>query len=368
MYCDNKYDNNCILDQKLIKYSAAFSTELLQLVVAPTLNCNFSCLYCYEKGLKNNKMSSQTENNLINFIKSYNKDTILDLTWYGGEPLLAFNTIKNILAKLRENNIRLGSHALITNGYLLTKEVSYFFKDYKLDNVQITIDGTKEKHDKLRKHKSGSSTFDTILENIDLFTDIVPQTSVTIRVNVSNENKDDFPEIYKYLNNRYKNKRCIVSPALVKDHGNCEVHCIKNKDKITFLKDLYFKYGIKEVEFFPKILQSGVCTADKLHAFVVDPLGNLYKCWVDIGKKEKVVSQLENTKITNFNLISRYVINTDKFQDEKCLKCFLFPVCDGGCGLYRMNYQLNDTYYDVCPINRDEMDILLEAYYELQHK
>lgn len=49
---DDKYDENYILEQKLIKLSSAFSPELLQLVVAPTLSCNFSCLYCYEKDIK----------------------------------------------------------------------------------------------------------------------------------------------------------------------------------------------------------------------------------------------------------------------------------------------------------------------------
>ncbi len=364
---DNKYDENYILKQKLLTYSAAFSTEYLHLVIAPTLGCNFACPYCYENNLGQNIMTTKVENDLLRFITNYNQDAVVDLAWYGGEPLIAFTTIKNILAKLKKQNIKIGGHTLVTNGYLLNDEVISFFKKNKLDNIQITIDGTREKHDSIRKLKSGKPTFDKILKNIDNFTLAVPETSVTLRVNISNENQNDFPQLYKYLNDRYRDKNCAVSPALVTDHGGCEVNCMRNKDKLTFLKELYFKYDIKEVEFYPNIAQPSVCTAQQSQAFVIDPDGNLYKCWVDIGKKEKIIGNLDNTTTTNLDLVSRYIMHTDKFNDPKCLDCFLFPVCDGGCGLFRLDYQLNGVEYDACPINRNETGKLLEAYYAQNH-
>ena len=358
-----KYDENYILKQKVLTYSSAFSSESLHLVIAPTLGCNFACPYCYEHNLEQNIMTTEVENNLLKFIKNYNKNSGVDIAWYGGEPLIAFKRIKSILKKLKKQNIILDGHSLVTNGYLINGEVIDYFKNNKLDNIQITIDGTKEKHDSIRKLKSGRPTFDIILRNLDNFTSAIPETHVTLRVNISKENQNDFPILYKYLNNRYNGKNFSVSPALVTDHGGCKVDCLGNKDKLDFLKELYFKHHLKEVEFYPSITEAYVCTAQQLHSFVVDPNGYLYKCWVDIGKKERIIENLDNTIVTNPDLVSRYLMNTDKFSDPKCLDCFLFPVCDGGCGLFRLDHQLFGIEYDVCPINRENIVDLLESFY-----
>lgn len=55
--------------------------------------------------------------------------------------------------------------------------------------------------------------------------------------------------------------------------------------------------------------------------------------------------------ITNFDIAERYLLSSDKFSDEKCLGCRLFPICTGGCNKYRMdkNYKTND----ICPISED---------------
>lgn len=365
VFVDKNFDDNYILQEKLRKNSFALSSKQLQIVIAPSLACNFACPYCYEHGVKNRRMTDEVINNLIKFITNYEGNPPIELTWYGGEPLLAFDTIKNILYKLNEQNVKIETHGMVTNGYLLNKDVIDYFKETKLNNIQITIDGTKERHDVLRKHKSGVSTYDTILGNIDIFTDEIPQTTVNIRVNISKENEDDFPTLYRYLKKRYNGKNCVISPALIVDHGGCSVGCLTNKDKLSFLKNLYFKHGINDVEFFPELVAGGlVCTANKLHSYIIDPVGNMYKCWVDIGKKERIIGNLENKTITNPELVSRYVVNTDKFEDPKCLNCSLFPVCDGGCGLFRLENQLTGVGYDVCPINRNEVDKLLEAHYE----
>lgn len=103
---DAKYlvesDEPMLNSLKLNSYLQRFDKNNLSLTIAPTLKCNFSCPYCFEENRKNIHMSDDTEEQLINFIKSYGNINHLSITWYGGEPLLAFDRIKSISKKLKQ--------------------------------------------------------------------------------------------------------------------------------------------------------------------------------------------------------------------------------------------------------------------------
>lgn len=106
--------------------------EELNFIVIPTLQCNFNCIYCYENK-EEGYMLDETLNDLYNAIIDYNNKynlKIIRIDWFGGEPLLFLNKIKDIMIKLNkfcdENNI-IYYHSTTTNGYLLNKGV-YRFK------------------------------------------------------------------------------------------------------------------------------------------------------------------------------------------------------------------------------------------------
>ena len=164
-----------IYKKRLQYYFNTFESSNLGLAIAPTTHCNFNCPYCYEENKKPIYMNQKTEANIIAFIKNHDRIKNYQILWYGGEPLLGFDSIKHA---------KLSNHSLITNGYLLDENKSIFFKDYPLDGVQITIDGTKEFHDKRRTLAlNNGPTFDRIVENIDKFVFHNPKTKVVIRVN-----------------------------------------------------------------------------------------------------------------------------------------------------------------------------------------
>jgi uncharacterized protein len=358
-------DENYILQQQYLKYSQSFNPKnVLGLVIAPTTGCNFACPYCYEDGINYKSMTQEVENRIVDFIKkTSNGDILLSLGWHGGEPLMKFDSMVRILELIsKEKRIILKEHNLVTNGYLLNKEKSKVLNKYKLNSIQITIDGLKEQHDKSRRSKSGGSSFDKIISNIDHISENYPECYIKVRVNIHSDNKADFPILYKELSNRWKNRNCSVFFVYATDYGSCNVACLQNKDKLKFLIELYKDYGINEIKFYP-FIQLGGCTADNNNSIVVGPEGEIYKCWVDLGRSNKVVGHLETNDI-NLDLISDYVIGTDKFSDPKCRKCFLFPVCDGGCGLFRLNYKRYNTKYNVCPIEPEDMGLLLETYLE----
>ena len=106
---------------KLNFLSSIGITDSLNLIIAPTTGCNFACPYCFEGEKKTKVMTSEIVAKLITFINGYTSVKKLNLTWYGGEPLMAFNKIKYIVDKIKkECNAQINSQTIITNAYLLS--------------------------------------------------------------------------------------------------------------------------------------------------------------------------------------------------------------------------------------------------------
>lgn len=88
---------------KYIHYRTRFSSDVMTLTIAPTLDCNFDCPYCFENKRKG-KMSEEVRIAIISFIKKKIDSGVrkIDLTWYGGEPLLQVDSIKSIHLGIKE--------------------------------------------------------------------------------------------------------------------------------------------------------------------------------------------------------------------------------------------------------------------------
>lgn len=133
---------------KYMHYKAKFSRHNLHLTIAPTLDCNFDCPYCYENR-RNGKMSKEVQDALIDFVKDrINEGTEnIDISWYGGEPLLYFDIVEYLALKIRklaeDNDCGLKMY-IVTNGYLLSKDVIRRLDEIGIIRVQITLDGLAE--------------------------------------------------------------------------------------------------------------------------------------------------------------------------------------------------------------------------------
>ena len=137
--------------------------------IAPTLDCNFNCEYCFEESRPPIYMDEKTEKAIIEMIKNDSRIRILHIDWYGGEPLMGFDIIERISKEiLTIKNIQY-SASIITNGYLLTEEKIKKLKELRVTDIQVTIDGDRETHNKKRPHIKGFGTYDVIIENLKNF-------------------------------------------------------------------------------------------------------------------------------------------------------------------------------------------------------
>lgn len=346
----------------------SFSGKTLSLVIAPTLACNFACPYCYESNLPISTMSQDVEDDIIHFIKSYdNVCDKIEICWEGGEPLIGFDTIKSIFNKIEtKTSLKIANHIIVTNGYLLTKEMCDFFNDKNLNLAQITIDGKPETHNKSRILKSGGPTYDRIIQNIDMLTDTVSTCKVIVRTNIHNGNKDEYGDLYTQLSQHWKGKNVKISPAFVLANNNCKVSCCSPREKSNFYLHLQKAYNINKFNTAPSI-QIGKCSATAEHSYIIDPKGNLYKCWNDIGVEELCIGNVSEG-IKNNSLIAKYIVGSDKYTDNKCSHCKLFPICDGGCNRRRIDNIELGTTYQLCSFDEVGLCDRLYEYYKFKKK
>ncbi|WP_416197617.1 MAG: hypothetical protein ACFWUA_08455 [Sporanaerobacter sp.] len=124
------------------------------------MNCNFDCIYCYEKNERQNvTMPKDVQDKIVEFVKQQTKYVeSINIGWYGGEPLLAFDVVKDISERVmnicKEKDIMYSSF-IVTNGYKLTKDISADLERLHINSAQITLDGTEDTHNKRCPLKGG---------------------------------------------------------------------------------------------------------------------------------------------------------------------------------------------------------------------
>ncbi len=162
----------------------------------------------------------------------------------------------------------------------------------------------------------------------------------------------------------------FVYPAFVENlNGNCKTgECIQDIDSMSnYLVKLYKEYGIYNERFFPRLTYSS-CMVRDVRAYVVDPLGKMYKCWNDIGINGREVADIVEDKIINQNLLARYLKGADKMDSKECANCGLYPVCSGGCPYHRLLHVYNNRPADYCHIGKNNLLELLEMHYDYKMK
>ncbi len=354
---ENKYDY--YNEEKVRFLASAYDKESLGLVLVPSTACNFACPYCFEEKKNPKIISEEVESEIIKFIKEHKAAKTISLTWYGGEPLLAFEQIKRLYQKI--NNIKgkkIVDHSIITNGYLIDDEIIGFFKNSNISSIQITLDGKRERHNSTRFLKSDKSgTFDRVKENIIKAAQSLPTCNISIRVNINKENMQDFIFLnHEFESLHLKNLNCY--PGIIRESTPDQKHmsnrCINGDELGKFLNSIKGK-GCNH-SIYPTTGAKG-CMINRLNSYIIGPEGEIYKCWNDVSNEDKIVGYITQKELTNKPLFYRYLNDTTPFSDEKCKDCKLFPVCSGGCGHYRYKNLYEGGCFNICHEYQDLTDL-----------
>ncbi|MDR2126473.1 MAG: SPASM domain-containing protein [Prevotellaceae bacterium] len=365
-------DEDYLLERQFNEEQISYSQKTLSLTLVPTLSCNFDCPYCFEEGKRVGNMKNETIEQLILFIKKHESAKQLDITWYGGEPLLAFGVIQKVLSRINEEiNIPVKWHTIVTNGYYFTNKVIDFFKLHPLNCIQITLDGDRERHDKIRKQKSnGEGSYDKIINNIDTILNELPDTQISIRVNIEKENLDDFICLQRELSQKWEGKKITLYPGILRieneDKTALACEAIPQWDALKFYFESY-KKKILNGNIYPVLQYNEGCCATMINAYIVGPKGEIYKCWNDVSDDSKIVGYIHDKKLTNSSLFFRYLIGSKFYNNEDCKQCFFLPICPGYCPWFRLKNQHENGKYILCQCIQKAPNMLndcLEYWYE----
>lgn len=360
---DDAFVRQCEIDTYISNYASSH----MSLSLAPTSSCNFVCPYCYEKSKPNNTMSDSTIDSLVKFINGHEQVKTVGITWYGGEPLVAFETIKKIVERIDSDcRAKLISQDIVTNGYNFNDKVIEFFKCHPLKRIQITIDGPEEEHNKLRKLANGKGTYNRIISNISSIIQGLPNTHVVIRVNIGKDNQDGYPILCKELQERFPNKISVYL-GFIRIHDENQTHLVcdsmEQKDAITFYEKLENEGSIN-IDYYPHLCQKRGCVATCSTAYVVGPLGELYKCWNDMGNEEMIVGNIASEELIRPDLYNQYMVEGPWISDDDCKKCFFLPICSGGCAWQRVRNKFHGGLYNFCSIYKEGgIEKFLRLYY-----
>lgn len=337
----------------------------LELTINPTLACNFNCPYCFEKQHPNIYMTDEVEEQIIEYIKRHKQAKFLHVTWFGGEPLLAYRRIVTLTERMKELGLYYSAN-MITNGYLLNQEIIDNLSYLAISSIQITIDGLAERHNSRRGLKSGGETYDRILQNIALLSERQPKIRIGVRVNVDKSNKDDFISICNFFREkRYPN--LSVSLSFVQDLANTEnyTQILSRDEQAEFVLYLLKQHSLEFGHIYPSSKRYE-CAIRNRNAIVIGPEGELYKCWNDVGDASKVFGHLGRS-ISNEKLLLRYLVGSDPFEDPRCQECILLPVCGGGCPYSRLQRDTHHPNINVCPLIKDHLERFLLAHITHRH-
>lgn len=344
-----------------------YNSSDMALTILPTRGCNFGCIYCYEQDRPNIAMSEQTEDAIVRFVKSNSNLKRLSVVWYGGEPLLNFDSIVRLTKKFQQLGIEY-SAKIVSNGYLLTKDKAEKMKGLSIRNIQITFDGSEQIHNQRRALLGGQATYRTIMENLKYLLEVNKEITVDIRTNIDRRNKDDYNTFYRSFKSAINDSRVTMYPGFVSDLLSSE--CVSPEHNISeggykaqFVLDIFDKYGIEIKSFLPKYRRHS-CVASKYFAFVIGPEGEIYKCWRMVGNAKETIG---NVNDGTFDMVkfSKYLTGADYTFDPKCLSCEFITLCGGGCPLTRMRNKYEGISINHCCPEKTHMEELMELRYEM---
>lgn len=311
-------------------------------------DCNLRCEYCfaakgdYHSGRK--LMSVEVALAAVDFlVKNSQNKRMLEIDFFGGEPLMNWDVVKEVVAygrKLEKEYNKTFYFTMTTNGTLLNEERIDFINK-EMDNVVISLDGRKEIHDTIRYDRGGQGTYDKIVPLAQKLINKRKDKSYFIRGTYTSKNKDFHHDILHLANLGFK--EISIEPIV----GNDTKLHITQEDLPELLQEYenfaleYLKLQQTDPECFRFYhfnlnLYNGPCIYKRIAAcgaggeyLAVSPDGELYPCHQFVGQKEFLLGHL-NTGIVNKHLAQTFTNNTI-LTKEACKNCWAKLFCSGGC-------------------------------------
>ncbi len=345
-------------------------------------DCNLACKYCFaEEGEYHGRralMSYEVGKKALDFLiaNSGNRRN-LEVDFFGGEPLMNWQVVKDLVAygreqeKIHNKNFRF---TLTTNGVLLNDEVQEFVNK-EMDNVVLSLDGRKEVNDKMRPFRNGKGSYDLIVPKFKKLADSRNQQKYYVRGTFTRENLDFSRDVLHFADLGFE--QISIEPVVGEDS---DFYSIKKED----LPQIFEEYDVlakemierekagKGFQFFHFMLDldGGPCVAKRLSGcgsgteyLAVTPWGDLHPCHQFVGEERFLMGNVDDGIVKPE--IADEFRGCSVYSKEKCRNCFAKFYCSGGCmaNAYKFHGSIHDTYDIACEMERKRVEcaIMIKA-------
>jgi len=363
-----------------LKFIDSRDDDEVQIFFVPNYACNFACSYCYQDEYtnQNQEVNSDVIDAFFDYIKTEFAGRKKYITVFGGEPLLITKKqneiISYLITKANEAGLEL---SFVSNGYYLEEYIE-LLKTAKILEIQVTLDGTEQIHDKRRILKGGAGTFEKVVKGIDSC--LNNGIMINLRMVADKENIDHLPELAQFA----IDKGWTINPLFKTQIGrNYELHhCQSSPDKLFDRISLYAKLFelIKQYPYIQDFYKPGYsiakflsdneklpdalfdsCPACKTE-WAFDYTGNIYSCTATVGKTDESLGTFFPEINRKEEIIAEWQ-SRDVTEISDCKECNLQLACGGGCGSVAKNNSGKICSTDCRPV-KELLELGFAAYFE----
>lgn len=345
-------------------------------------DCNLACKYCFaEEGEYHGRralMSYEVGKKALDFlIANSGSRRNLEVDFFGGEPLMNWQVVKDLVAYGREQEKLHDKHfrfTVTTNGVLLNDEIQEFVNK-EMDNVVLSLDGRKEVNDNMRPFRNGAGSYDLIVPKFQKLAESRNQEKYYVRGTFTRNNLDFSKDILHFADLGFK--QMSIEPVVGEETDPYAIReedlpqIFEEYDKLAKIMIEREKEG-KGFNFFHFMidLEGGPCVAKRLSGcgsgteyLAVTPWGDLYPCHQFVGKEEFLMGNVDEGIVKPE--IADEFRGCSVYSKEKCKKCFAKFYCSGGCmaNAYNFHGTIHDAYDIGCEMQRKRVEcaIMMKA-------
>lgn len=372
--------NYLIVNNMLYTENANPENKIKPAIKAMCLNmthdCNLRCEYCFaSQGSYNGErvfLNLETGKKAFDFlVKNSGTRRNLEVDFFGGEPLMNFETIKELVDYGRSLEKEYNKHfrfTITTNGVLLDdKKIDYINEN--MDNVVLSIDGRKDTNDRMRKTINKKGSYDVIVNNYKNFVAKRGDKDYFARGTFTAYNLD-FSEDVRHMRDLGFDK-ISVEPVVAKPeekYALFEEHIDVLKNEYEKLAELYLesqKDENRKFQFFhfnieldggPCIYKRSIGCGAGTEYIAVTPTGDFYPCHQFVGQEEFIIGNVDDG-ITNDTVVNKFR-NVSVNKKPVCKDCWAKYYCSGGChaNAYNFNKDFNIPYNVGCELEKKRIE------------
>ncbi len=341
-------------------------------------DCNLACKYCFaEEGEYHGHrelMTFEVGKKALDFLIHNSGERVnLEVDFFGGEPLMNWDVVKNLVKYGREQEKIYNKKfrfTLTTNGVLLNDEVMEFCNK-EMGNVVLSIDGRKEVHDRMRPFRKGAGSYDLIVPKFQKLAESRNQMNYYVRGTFTHYNLDFAEDVLHLADLGFK--QISVEPVVALPSDD---YSIKEEDLPIIMEQ--YDYLAKEMvkrnkegrgfNFFHFMIDmtGGPCIYKRLSGcgsgteyLAVTPWGDFYPCHQFVGKDDFCLGNV-NDGILKDDIVREFA-NVNVYSKEECSNCFARFYCSGGCAANSFNFKnsINSVYEIGCAMQRKRVECAL---------